>query len=202
MPDQPASGMSVRRLSAEETERARRSPGSAAHPLCGIIIGSSWHEPVACAYPPGHTGDHSWASIPALPPTLDLARLHAEIERVTTERDDYRYWNERVRVCEHHTVDVAAPVDDCLICTAEAAEAEIERQGEALEIEATRREALQHCLERERALHREAQEVIEDLAFEGRIKGWGDPGEEIHDPTGSLARARAALAQPRQKAAS
>lgn len=56
------------RLSKAETERIRRTPGPAGHPICGIVVGSSWHEPVACAYPPGHDGDHSWASIPALPP--------------------------------------------------------------------------------------------------------------------------------------
>lgn len=55
-------------LSPAETERIRRTPGHAGHPLCGIVIGSSWHEPVACAYPPGHTGDHSWASIPQFDP--------------------------------------------------------------------------------------------------------------------------------------
>jgi hypothetical protein len=36
--------------------------------MCGIVCGSSWHEPVACAFPPEHSGAHSWASIPALPP--------------------------------------------------------------------------------------------------------------------------------------
>lgn len=56
------------RLSKAETERIRRTPGPAGHPICGIVVGSSWHEPVACAYPPGHDGDHSWASIPALAP--------------------------------------------------------------------------------------------------------------------------------------
>jgi hypothetical protein len=38
--------------------------------VCGVVIHSSWHEPVACAYRPGHDGDHSWASIPALPPAV------------------------------------------------------------------------------------------------------------------------------------
>jgi len=37
-------------------------------PICGVTVSSSWHEPVACAYPPDHEGPHSWASIPALPP--------------------------------------------------------------------------------------------------------------------------------------
>lgn len=36
--------------------------------LCGVVIHSSWHDPVACAFRPGHAGDHSWASIPALAP--------------------------------------------------------------------------------------------------------------------------------------
>jgi hypothetical protein len=36
--------------------------------LCGVVISSSWHDPVACAFPPDHDGNHSWASIPALPP--------------------------------------------------------------------------------------------------------------------------------------
>ena len=35
--------------------------------ICGVSCGSSWHEPVACAYPPGHDGAHSWASIPPYP---------------------------------------------------------------------------------------------------------------------------------------
>jgi hypothetical protein len=36
--------------------------------LCGVVVGSPWHEQVACAYFPGHEGPHSWASIPALDP--------------------------------------------------------------------------------------------------------------------------------------
>lgn len=36
--------------------------------MCGVTCGSSWHDPVACAFPPEHAGDHSWASIPALDP--------------------------------------------------------------------------------------------------------------------------------------
>ena len=61
----------IPRLSAEETERIRRTPGRSGHPICGIVIGSSWHEPVACAYPPDHTGDHSWASIPQFDPAKE-----------------------------------------------------------------------------------------------------------------------------------
>jgi hypothetical protein len=60
------------------------------------------------------------------------------LRQARNERDDYRFWNERVRVCEHHTQDVAAPVGDCLICNAEAAEREADRMREALE--AARRE--------------------------------------------------------------
>ncbi len=36
--------------------------------MCGVVIHSSWHDPVSCAFPDEHEGDHSWASIPALPP--------------------------------------------------------------------------------------------------------------------------------------
>ena len=42
--------------------------------MCGIVCGSSWHDPVACAFPPEHEGDHSWASIPALPPAAVPSR--------------------------------------------------------------------------------------------------------------------------------
>jgi len=34
--------------------------------LCGIVVSSSWHDPVACAFRHRHEGPHSWASIPAL----------------------------------------------------------------------------------------------------------------------------------------
>lgn len=57
-------------LSFEETERIRRTPGRAGHPICGIVIGSSWHAPVACAFQEGHTGDHSWAEIPQFDPRI------------------------------------------------------------------------------------------------------------------------------------
>jgi len=36
--------------------------------LCGIVVSSSWHDPVACAFRHRHEGPHSWASIPALDP--------------------------------------------------------------------------------------------------------------------------------------
>ncbi len=42
------------------------------------------------------------------------------IRALEAERDDYRFWNERVRVCAQHTQDVAAPVGDCLICNLDA----------------------------------------------------------------------------------
>lgn len=33
--------------------------------LCGVIsMSGPHHEPLACAYPPGHAGDHSWATLP------------------------------------------------------------------------------------------------------------------------------------------
>lgn len=32
--------------------------------ICGVVVRSSWHEPVACAYRLAHEGDHSWASLP------------------------------------------------------------------------------------------------------------------------------------------
>lgn len=67
----------IRKLSAEETESIRRTPGRSGHPLCAIVIGSSWHEPIACAYPPGHTGNHSWDSIPQFDPSHE-ARVAAE----------------------------------------------------------------------------------------------------------------------------
>lgn len=54
------------------------------------------------------------------------------LAKAEAERDDYRFWNERVRVCEHHTQDVVAPVGDCLICNIDAAEASNERLREAL----------------------------------------------------------------------
>jgi hypothetical protein len=54
----------VRRLSRKESRRLLRTPGASAHPICGIVVGSSWHAPVACAYPPDHRGAHSWATIP------------------------------------------------------------------------------------------------------------------------------------------
>lgn len=33
--------------------------------MCGIVSMSGLHgEPLACAYPPGHEGDHSWGTLP------------------------------------------------------------------------------------------------------------------------------------------
>jgi hypothetical protein len=66
-------------------------------PICGVTVSSSWHEPVACAYPPDHEGVHSWGSIPALPPGksrmtkkeagIRLAIIAAEIRLTLDERD-------------------------------------------------------------------------------------------------------------------
>jgi len=47
--------------------------------LCGIVIHSSWHDPVACAFRPNHSGPHSWALIPCFPPPV---RSEPEEERV------------------------------------------------------------------------------------------------------------------------
>ena len=74
-------------------------------PLCGVVIHSSWHEPVACAYPPVHEGKHSWASIPALPPGrsrmtkkeagIRLAIIAGEIRLTLDESDnDVPSWPE------------------------------------------------------------------------------------------------------------
>lgn len=41
--------------------------------MCGVVVASSWHLPVACAFEAGHDGDHSWASIPQYAPTEELA---------------------------------------------------------------------------------------------------------------------------------
>lgn len=49
-----------------------------APPICGIVIYSSWHDPVACAFKPGHEGNHSWASIPQFAPTHRLAGISDE----------------------------------------------------------------------------------------------------------------------------
>lgn len=67
-------------------------------PICGIVVSSSWHEPVACAFPPDHEGPHSWASIPALPPRsgrmtkreagVRLAIIAGEILLTLDESDD------------------------------------------------------------------------------------------------------------------
>ena len=38
------------------------------HLMCGVVIHSSWHDPVACAWGRGHEGDHSWAGIPQFDP--------------------------------------------------------------------------------------------------------------------------------------
>jgi len=38
------------------------------HLLCAVVVGSSWHEPVACAFERGHDGDHSWATLPQFDP--------------------------------------------------------------------------------------------------------------------------------------
>ncbi len=51
-------------------------------PLCGIVVGSSWHEPIACAYPPDHDGPHSWASIPAFPSRGRMTKREAGIRLV------------------------------------------------------------------------------------------------------------------------
>lgn len=81
---------------------------------------------------PDNAGSVSW-----LREQLDRQTENAAI--LLRERDDYRYWNERVRVCEHHTKDIAAPVGDCLVCAAEteeqrreAAEARVRDLEEAL----------------------------------------------------------------------
>lgn len=59
-------------------------------PICGTISHSGPHgEPLACAYPPNHDGDHSWATLPTfvdgkpLPlGTLDVRGLPDVIELV------------------------------------------------------------------------------------------------------------------------
>lgn len=45
----------------------REEPMSEPRQICGVVMHSSWHEPVACAYKPGHEGPHSWASLPQFP---------------------------------------------------------------------------------------------------------------------------------------
>lgn len=59
--------------------------------MCGIVCDSSWHDPVACAFPPEHDGPHSWASIPALQPATlglppDLVRVLRD-PTITIDRD-------------------------------------------------------------------------------------------------------------------
>lgn len=41
--------------------------------ICGVVVASSWHAPIACAYERGHEGDHSWATIPQFAPTKELS---------------------------------------------------------------------------------------------------------------------------------
>jgi hypothetical protein len=56
----------------------------------------------------------------------------AALAAAEKERDDYRFWNERVRVCEAHTDEIAAPEGDCLVCALAAAlerERELEREA-------------------------------------------------------------------------
>lgn len=37
--------------------------------ICGVVSMAGPHgEPLACAYPPGHEGDHSWATLPSWVP--------------------------------------------------------------------------------------------------------------------------------------
>jgi hypothetical protein len=48
-------------------------------PICGVVVRSSWHLPVACAFEPGHEGNHSWASIPQFAPTRELAERGASL---------------------------------------------------------------------------------------------------------------------------
>jgi hypothetical protein len=44
-------------------------------------------------------------------------RARAALDSLVSERDDYRFWNERVRTCEAHTKDV---IDgECLVCEVE-----------------------------------------------------------------------------------
>lgn len=42
--------------------------------ICGIIVGGIWHNPIACAFPKDHKGEHSWANIPQFAPTKKLAK--------------------------------------------------------------------------------------------------------------------------------
>jgi hypothetical protein len=58
--------------------------------------------------------------------------LAASHEALRAERDDYRFWNERVRTCAAHTQDVAAPVGDCLICNMETERAQAALLADAL----------------------------------------------------------------------
>ena len=65
--------MSIRRLTLREDRDTWKRFAIAMgddprRSLCGVVIHSSWHEPVACAFRPGHQGDHSWASIPCFDP--------------------------------------------------------------------------------------------------------------------------------------
>lgn len=45
--------------------------------MCGIVSMSGPNrEPLACAYPPGHEGDHSWSTLPTfIPGNLEHAEL-------------------------------------------------------------------------------------------------------------------------------
>ena len=51
---------------------------TAAKGICGVVVGSSWHDPVACAFQKGHEGVHSWASIPQFAPTPQLSGMSLE----------------------------------------------------------------------------------------------------------------------------
>ena len=53
--------------------------------ICGVMSASGpGREMLACAYKPGHKGDHSWASLPTFPLPKDV--VIGEVTRLMMER--------------------------------------------------------------------------------------------------------------------
>lgn len=72
----------IERTLERRTRAADRYRERLLRSVCGVVVHSSWHEPVACAYRPDHDGDHSWASIP------QFNDLRKELERAVRWAED------------------------------------------------------------------------------------------------------------------
>lgn len=105
---------------------------------CGNTVHSNYITDHRCKRERGHPGDCLFGAPSAVLQdtiqTLISERddLEEQLQAVERERDDYRFWNERVRTCEAHTQDVAAPVGDCLICNHDGLLEQLESAREAL----------------------------------------------------------------------